>query len=226
MPRILERIFRLVAVGGQVFAKFISPVMGIIFNNDEDYLVYVDSSGNLVVQCLKTGKQTQIWGDATVQLRTGSYTRMQVQNGLVQVNGGNDFRRNGNNGSYDDSKVVTEELTIPVGLGSGGVDTSAFVPDNANIKRICWIVSQAPGGGAAQFNACLNGDGNGSIANNAAVTLGTHGNNLSAGDGNRSDPWGQAAPVEITVTTDLDVTVSDMKVRFVVFYSTFTDPTS
>ena len=133
-----------------------------------------------------------------------------------------DIDLEGANGSVQNNNLVTEELTIPVGQGMGGVNTTAFVP-YGNIKQVVGRVTQAPGnpGVCTQFDVCINADGNASLGDNIGTALNTTFSSLGDGDGNRSNPWGQNVPVEITVTTNADVDTSDMKIRLVVFYETF-----
>ena len=137
-----------------------------------------------------------------------------------------DIDLQGVNGSKQNNNHVTEEFTIVAGTGAGGVLTTAFIPAGRLVKRVVGRVIQAPGGGATDFDACINGDGNKSLGDTIAVALNTTFDNLVDGDGNRSNPWGQQAAVAIKITTDNNVTGSDMIVRIVVFYEAFTPPTS
>jgi hypothetical protein len=121
----------------------------------------------------------------------------------------------------------TEELTIAVGAGSGGVATTMTVPSGTMLISASFYVTQAPGGGAATFTAGVTGGAADGLANGCATTLAaavtswanTTGGTLTA-------PLVVRTASTITVTTNANVTVSDMKVRVVISYLTQGTPTA
>ena len=170
-----------------------------------------NSAGNLVPN-----------SDNDVSFGHGSY-RIKTITGIKETIEEMDLK--GPAGSIQTLFHVTEEVTIAIGSGAGGVLSTAFVPAGSLVKRIMGRVILAPGGGATDFDACINGDGNKSLGDTIAVALNTTFDNLVDGDGNRSNPWGQQVAVEIKTTTDIDVTGADMIIRYVVFYEGYTPPT-
>ncbi len=122
---------------------------------------------------------------------------------------------------------LQEEITIPVGQGSGlGIQSTDFMlRADSVIIAVVARVTQAPGGGATIWNV-------GQISNldqfiaGKSVALGTTG--TSAGDNDGADPGPpyQAAAAKIKVNTNVDVTGSDMKVKVTVFYMQMFPPDS
>jgi hypothetical protein len=139
----------------------------------------------------------------------------------------NNFSVGGGKGAELGIKSITEELTISVGNGSGGVTTSgSLAPANSNIKGAVVRVTQAPGGGATTLDVGVTGSGNlDALIDGVSTALNTTGTSPGNNDGTQL-PLVNASAATLTVTTDSDVTVSDMKVRIVVFYEQFTAPTS
>jgi hypothetical protein len=121
----------------------------------------------------------------------------------------------------------TEELTIGVGAGAGGVATTMTVPSGTMLISAAFYVTQAPGGGAATFTAGVTGGAADGLANgcstaaSAAVTswANTTGGTLTA-------PLVVRTASTITVTTNANVTGSAMKVRVVISYLTQGTPTA
>lgn len=222
---------------------------------DADYYLEVDGTGHMI---LKNGKPTmrlildgrqEVWlnRNGINQVLIGS-TGCHFMNNSLYRTGSQSIKYNtgetqtatddhdhseivSDNGGKSTITLAMEELTIGVGLGAGGVDTTAFIPEGCAIDYILYIVTQAPGSDVDAFDACIKADGNQSIADNVASALNTKGNNIVDGDGNRTNPWGQGVAVEITVTTQnggapANVGTSDMKIRFEVYLKQITEPTS
>ncbi len=121
---------------------------------------------------------------------------------------------------------VMEEVTIPVGQGAGGVLSSAdLCPANSVLLGIAGRVNQAPGGGASLLNVGRAGNID-EFADDIAVALGTQFTSPTDGDGDNPGPVFNAADTKMTLTTDANVTGTDMKVRIVVFYVELIAPTS
>lgn len=123
------------------------------------------------------------------------------------------------------SKEV-EEITIPVGQGFAGVDSvgNMFRVDSA-ILGVVGRVTQAPGGGATNFNVGRELVGNNDeYAQAIAVALGTTFVSPTNGDGADAGPHYNAADQKLTIDTDANVTISDMKIRVTVFYIKFYPP--
>ena len=134
----------------------------------------------------------------------------------------------GSYGSFLDADFIDEEITIAVGTGAAGVDSAAdLIPAGSAILGVVVRVTQAPGGGATTLDAGRkNGANLDEYIDGIAVSTGTTGDSFTNGDG--SATYGQLNPAadKMTLTTDVNVAVSDMIVRVVVFYKTLGAPTS
>ena len=113
-----------------------------------------------------------------------------------------------------------------MGQGAAGVATAAnLAPADSFLLGYSCRVTQAPGGGATQWDLGRTAGLPGSqteIVNAAAVALGTQINSYK-----HATPFGfedQAAADTLTVTTDLNVAVSDMKILIVAYYVDMIDP--
>jgi hypothetical protein len=139
-----------------------------------------------------------------------------------------DFRKWGKNGSLCSLKALMEEVTISVGQGSSGIATALNLsPGNSRIKQVMTRITQAPGGGATTLDVGRTSGGNlDEYADGTSVAIDATTIADNDGDGNTAMPHWNASDDTLTLTTDSDVTVSDMKVRVVVFYEEYTTPTS
>jgi hypothetical protein len=139
----------------------------------------------------------------------------------------NNLKIGGSKGSFLDILSATEELTISVGNGSAGVVTSGnLAPANSLIEGVAVRVTQAPGGGATTIDVGVTGSGNlDSLIDGISTALNTTGTSPADNDATQL-PLLNGSATTLTVTTDSDVTGSDMKVRIVVYYKQFTVPTS
>jgi len=124
-------------------------------------------------------------------------------------------------------RSIIEEVTIAVGTGSAGVNTVGnLAPAGSLILGVAVRVTQAPGGGATTVTVGVTGGGNpDSLLAAIATALGTTGVSPGGNDGTQL-PIANGAATTLVLTTDSDVTVSDMKVRVAVFYIDLTAPTS
>lgn len=125
-------------------------------------------------------------------------------------------------------KRIVEVLTIPVGQGAAGIVTVGnLAPANSTIIGVCCRVTQAPGGGATTLDIGRTGAGNlDEFIDGIATALGTTGTFAANHDAATTGPVLNAIDRTLTLTTDANVLVSDMKVRIVVFYREETPPTS
>lgn len=123
---------------------------------------------------------------------------------------------------------IEEEVTIPVGSGFDPVVVSSgsLAPAMSTIKFVTARVTQAPGGGATTLDIGRTGGNLDEFADGIGTGLGTTANSVDDGDGTLTGPVYNSAAATLTLTTDADVTDSDMKVRIVVFYEQLTEPTS
>lgn len=122
---------------------------------------------------------------------------------------------------------ISEELTIAVGVGAAGVNTAAnLAPADSIITAVAVRVTQAPGGGATVFDVGRTGGNLDEFIDGVAVALGTTGTSAANGDGVNPGPVHNAAANTLTVTTDANVLVTDMKVRICTWYQELTPPTS
>lgn len=129
------------------------------------------------------------------------------------------IRKFGNFGDRLQITHVQEELTIPVGQGAAGVVTAAnLAPANSTIIGCVCRVTQAPGGGATTIDIGRTGGGNlDEFIDGIATALGTTGTFAANHDAATVGPVLNAAVDTLTLTTDANVTGTDMKVRIVIF---------
>jgi len=122
---------------------------------------------------------------------------------------------------------VSEEVTIAVGQGAGGVATSGnLAPANSLIWGVTVRCTDAAGGGATNYDVGITGSGNADeLIQNAGVSLGNTAVSPGGNDGTQL-PIANGSATTLTITTDSNVTVDDMKVRIVVYYSDFSASTS
>ncbi|MCB2198899.1 hypothetical protein KQI63_05800 [bacterium] len=189
-----------------------------------------NSSGVSAIGNIQSGTNVQ-WGmflqgvDNFIALgnQAESYSESGCTNGYSQASlVDNIFATQGpllrdGNGAGTGTGTISELLTIPVGSGSGGINTSnVLVPAGCVVTSVSWIVYQAPGGGAATMSIGRVGSPT-EFANSVAC----------ATQGDSGTSYDQATPAgflpngtdkKLTVTTNADVTVSDMIVRLVVTY--------
>lgn len=118
-----------------------------------------------------------------------------------------------------------QEITIPVGQGVAGVlSASDLCPADSIILGCVGLVTQAPGGGATQLNVGRNGGNLDEFADAIAVALDTTFVSPTDGDGGNVGPFYNPADVKLKLTTNVNVTVSDMKVRVTVYFIRFYPP--
>lgn len=135
------------------------------------------------------------------------------------------FLISGGNGSSYNYKTITEEVTIAVASGLGGVATAGnLAPAYSLIRAIAFRVTQAPGGGATELDIGITGgDLDAYIDGASCDILGETGDFYT--NGSVGAPiLHRAAATTLTLTTDANVTVSDMKIRVVVWYEDITVP--
>ena len=129
--------------------------------------------------------------------------------------------RYANNGTWQvTDEAFTELVTIPVGQGAGGVVSSTnIVPAYSRVTGSMVRVTQAPGGGASTFTIGITGG----AADNLITTTSTASDTTSK---RMPDTENNGASTTITITTDSNVTGSDMVVRVVLFADYNNAPTS
>jgi len=126
-------------------------------------------------------------------------------------------------------RAISEIVTIPVGSGNTPVVASSanLAPANSIIKAVTCRVTQAPGGGATVVSVGRTGGNTDEFIDDISTALGTTGNSVANNDGAlvAEDLWNTTATT-FDVTTDADVTGTDMKIRITVWYEQITAPTS
>ena len=134
----------------------------------------------------------------------------------------------GLNGSCLYNFYIAEVLTIPIGQGAAGVVTAAnLAPINSTIISCSCRVTQAPGGGATTIDIGRTGGGNlDEFIDGIGTALGTTGTFAANHDAATLGPILNGPAQTLTLTTDANVTIADMKVRIIVFYRQETPPTS
>jgi hypothetical protein len=139
-----------------------------------------------------------------------------------------DFGGDGGEAKYT-TKMISELVTIPVGSGNTPtVDSAAnLAPANSIIKAVVVRVTQAPGGGATVVSVGRKGGNEDEFIDDISTALATTGNSVANNDGvlTAADMWNATAS-KFTITTDADVTGTDMKIRIAVWYDLITDQTA
>lgn len=123
------------------------------------------------------------------------------------------------NGETVSMRLRTEEITIPVGQGMAGVISAAQMFQPQNIILLVYArVTQAPGGGATWFSVYRTGTPADEVIFQQAVAVDGVFDSSEHSDGTHDGPFHNAASVTLTIVTDANVTVSDMKVRVGIAY--------
>jgi len=138
------------------------------------------------------------------------------------------FSKKGSYSSRVQTHHVYEFLTIPIGQGAAGVVTAGnLAPANSTMIGCCVRVTQAPGGGATTIDIGRTGGGNlDEFIDGIATVLGTTGTFAANHDAATIGPVFNVADDTLTLTTDANVLVTDMKVRIITFYRKETPPPS
>jgi len=124
---------------------------------------------------------------------------------------------------------IEEAVTIAVGQGAAGVVTAGnLAPAGSLILGVAFRVTQAPGGGAATLDIGRTGGGNLDefIDGASCDVLGETGNFYANHDAATTALFINTTADTLTLTTDANVTVSDMIIRVTTLYATITAPTS
>lgn len=119
---------------------------------------------------------------------------------------------------------MSEEITVPVGQGDPGVwGAHGLNPGDSIIMGVVTRVLQAPGGGATLVSVgrSVNID---EYLQDGPVALGSTSNSADPED--HDGPFYNETSRVMKVTTDNDVTGSDMIIRVTVFYIKFYAPVS
>lgn len=122
---------------------------------------------------------------------------------------------------------ISENVTIPVGSGATPVveTTGDLAPAGSLIMGITARVVTAPGGGATTLDIGITGSGNlDALVDGMSTVATTTATSPINNDGTQLPIVNDTAST-LTLTTDSDVTVSDMLVRIGVFYFDFTAQT-
>ena len=128
-------------------------------------------------------------------------------------------------GAAYEIKTISELVTVAVGSGAAGVETSGNLAPAGIILGCAFRVTQAPGGGATELDIGITGgDLAALIDGKSCDVLGETGD--MAADGQLAYQPINRTAATLTLTTDSNVTVSDMIVRVVVWYAEITAPTS
>jgi len=111
-------------------------------------------------------------------------------------------------------RMLSEEITIGVGNGLAGVVSVANMFQVSSIIEMIYArVTQAPGGGATWFSVHRTGAPGVEFIFQSGVALGTLTDSMKDNDGTLDGPSFNDTTATLTIYTDADVTVSDMKVR-------------
>jgi hypothetical protein len=142
----------------------------------------------------------------------------------------NDFAVGAGKGAFVGVRTISEEVTVAIGTGAAGVASAGNIaPANALILAAVFRVIQAPGNAALTLDIGRTGGGNlDELIDGASCdTLGESGNTAAdrAADTTQM-PIVNGAADTVTLTTDANVTGTDMIVRVAVFYIDLIEPTS
>lgn len=149
--------------------------------------------------------------------------------GTLKISSSTVSKTDSNGGSLE-LKVISEEVTIPVGSGfDPNVETTGdLAPAGSMILGCAYRVTQAPGGGATVLGITTTGGGDELVDVNTApcASLGDTGDWFSYPAATPLTPIINKTASTLTIATDADVLTTDMKVRVTVWYFDITPPTS
>lgn len=137
----------------------------------------------------------------------------------------NHWRQGGDFGAYLGIRSITEEVTIAVGQGAGGVATTISVPANSRILDAAARVTQAPGGGATTLDVGRTAGDLDELIDGISTALDTTGTSVANHGPGVVFPLENPTANTLDLTTDANVTVSDMIARVTVWYREITPPT-
>ena len=116
-------------------------------------------------------------------------------------------------------RMRSEEVTIPVGQGAAGVVSAGqMLQPHSIIDMVYARVTQAPGGGATWFSVFPTGTPADELILQKAVAVDGTFSSMKDSDGTHDGPFNNPTSITLTIITDFDVTVSDMKIRLGVCY--------
>lgn len=123
---------------------------------------------------------------------------------------------------------TAEIIIIPVGQGAAGIVTAGnLAPADSTILGVVCRVIQAPGGGATTLDIGRTGAGNlDEFIDGIGTVLGTTGTFAANHDAITTGPIFNEIDRTLTLTTDANVLVSDMRVRVELFYRQEIPPVS
>lgn len=128
------------------------------------------------------------------------------------------------NGAFAGLKwTASEEVTISIGQGAGGVNTSGnLAPANSLILSAVAIITDAPGGGATTLDIGITAGDADALIDGMSTALDTTGNTPADGNSGAQMPISNGSATTLTLTTDANVTDDEMKVRVAICYIEFT----
>lgn len=123
------------------------------------------------------------------------------------------------NGETVSMRMRSEEITIPIGSGAAGVVSAGqmFQP-NIIVLIVYARVTQAPGGGASWFSVYRTGTPADEVILQQAVALDGVFDSTKDSDATHDGPFYNPTNVTLTIITDANVTIADMKVRIGISY--------
>lgn len=123
------------------------------------------------------------------------------------------------NGETVSMRMRSEEITIPIGQGAAGVvSVSQMFQPELVVVIVYARVTQAPGGGATWFSIYRTGTPADELIFQQAIALNGTFNSTRHSDGTHDGPFYNATNVTLTIITDANVTIADMKVRVGISY--------
>lgn len=122
---------------------------------------------------------------------------------------------------------ICEELTIPVGQGGSGVNTTIQVPNECDVIEVSAVVSKSPGGGALTFNLARTSNANvDEFLSGISTTLNTSASKKQGDGDNTPMPIYNSAADTLVLTTNNNVTISEMKVKLCIYYRQYIKPSN
>ncbi len=178
---------------------------------------------------LEVTGRLKVHGDLYIAGALRPLAQVYADNGNISGRYGYGFDVQPGGGSKLSWLGMSEEVTIPVGEGNTPVVTSVnnLAPVNSIIKAVAVRVTQAPGGGATVVSVGRTGGNTDEFIDDISTALTTTGNSVANNDGALAaeDMW-NASATTFEITTDADVTDTDMKLRIVIWYEQIIEPTS
>lgn len=207
-----------------------------------------DDYGNFVIKITTTGKDLFLDGKRYVYIYVNGQNKGQFLYNLFKLNvdlellDGETLIKNNSgdtiqsvdswcqqevasaHGSKVQKTFVGEEITVPVGQGTGGILSTSFIPGGCIMLFSAGIVTQEDETEEFTFDVCIDGEGDASLGNDIEQFQSTKFNCVEDGDGGWTGPRAISSPTKVKITTSQNVSNNDLKIRIEACILNITEP--